>query len=325
MLGRTLLILALTWPPLALAVDVTDATGRVVHIPDHITRVLPAGPPAAVLMEAIAPDLMLGWTSPITKEARGLLATEAASLPQVPRLTGREDVTDKVRALKPDLIIDYGTISPRYADLARVTQQQTNIPTVLLDGSLTEVPNVVRTLGQALHREGRAETLARFFEAILAVSTPAGAHPRVVYARGPDGLTVAAPDTDVTEVFTRLGYLVVAPAGQGTFRQATIEAIGALDPDVVIFSDPAMHETLEHSEAWRSLRVVQQGHAFVAPSLPFGWMEEPPSINRLLGLSWLSGRDPATLASLFNATVYGHVLTSEKLAKVLASVRPISP
>ena len=32
----------------------------------------------------------------------------------------------------------------------------------------------------------------------------------------------------------------------------------------------------------------------VAPALPFGWVEEPPSINRLLGLAWLGGHEPAT-------------------------------
>ena len=50
-------------------------------------------------------------------------------------------MTDKIVALKPDLILDYGTVSPRYADLAKATQQRTGIPTVLLDGSLAEIPH----------------------------------------------------------------------------------------------------------------------------------------------------------------------------------------
>src|SRR5215471_18626889 len=122
----------------AFAATVTDATGRSMEVPEHIARVLPAGPPAAILLVALAPDLMLGWTSPVSDNARALLAPEAARLPQVPRLTGREDVADKVAALKPDLILDYGTIAPRYTDLAKATQQRTGIPTVLLDGSLAE-------------------------------------------------------------------------------------------------------------------------------------------------------------------------------------------
>jgi hypothetical protein len=47
MLCRLLLVLALSWSGAALAADVVDATGRTVAVPDHIARVLPAGPPDA--------------------------------------------------------------------------------------------------------------------------------------------------------------------------------------------------------------------------------------------------------------------------------------
>jgi len=325
MLGRTVLVLLLLWSAAALAGEVTDATGRVVQMPDHVARVAPAGPPAAVLLTAIAPDLMLGWPSPLSDDARVLLYADAAKLPQIPRLTGRDDVTAKLQALHPDLILDYGTVSSRYADLARTTQQQTGIPTILLDGSLTEIPHVLRLLGGVLHREGRAETLANVAEALLVLPATHNTHPRVVYARGADGLTVAAPDTDVTEVFTRLGWQVLAPAGNGTFRQSSIDAIRALDPDMLIFSDPAMRETLMRDVAWRAVRAVRDGHALVAPSLPFGWLEEPPSVNRLLGFAWLSGHDPIILASLFNATVYGRALTPPQLDTVLAGVHALPP
>ena len=59
---------------------------------------------------------------------------EAASLPQVPQLTGDDDVAAKIKALKPDLIVDYGDTSQRYIDLAKATQDKTGIPTILLDG-----------------------------------------------------------------------------------------------------------------------------------------------------------------------------------------------
>ena len=325
MLGRVALLALLLWSTAVLAGEVTDATGRTVQVPDHVARVLPAGPPAAVLLAAIAPDLMLGWPSPLSDGARALLASDATKLPQIPRMTGRDDVTAKIQALHPDLILDYGTISPRYADLARTTQQRTGVPTILLDGSLAEIPHVFRLLGGVLHRESRAETLARFAEALLALPMPHTDHPRLVYARGTDGLTVAAPGTDVTEVFTRLGWQVLAPDGNGTFRPSSIEAIRALDPDLLIFSDPAMRDTILHDDAWRAVRAVREGHALVAPSQPFGWLEEPPSINRLLGLAWLSGRDPVILAALFNATVYGRVLIPTQLDSVLAGVRPLPP
>jgi iron complex transport system substrate-binding protein len=326
MLRRAFLAVSLLcWAGAALGGTVVDATGRSIDLPDHVTRVLPAGPPAAILLAALAPDLMLGWTSPVSDSARALLSPESARLPQVPRLTGREEVTDKIAALKPDLILDYGTIAPRYVELAKATQQRTGIPMVLLDGSLTAVPQVLRLLGSILHREERAETLARFTEALLATPKKPDAALRVVCARGPDGLTLVVPGTDLAESFTRAGWQLIAPPGQGPSQQTSLDDIRALDPDVIVFTDPAMRATLTQSEAWRSLRAVRGGHAFVAPSLPFGWLDEPPSINRLLGLAWLGGAEPRMLAASFNAVVYGRALTAQQLDALLADAHSLQP
>jgi iron complex transport system substrate-binding protein len=306
------------------AAEVTDATGRTVAIPDQIERVLPAGPPAAVLLSAIAPDHMVGFPLPVSEAARAALAPAASGLPIVPRLTGQGEMTAAVQALHPDLIIDYGNVSPRYKQLAQETQQKTGVPTLLFDGALDQIPSVARTLGKILHQPEQAEAVARFAEGILALPMPANTHPHVLYARGADGLVAAAPGTDVTAVFARLGWQAVAPDGTGTFRQTSVEAIRTLDPDVIILSDPAGKDVLA-SAPWASLRAVRDGHAFVAPSVPFGWVEGPPSINRLLGVAWLRGGDPLTLAALFNSVVYGRVLTQDQLVAIAGTTPLLSP
>jgi iron complex transport system substrate-binding protein len=308
----------------AMAAEVTDATGRTVAIPDHIERILPAGPPAAILLAAIAPGQMIGFPVPTSEEGRAAMAPAASGLPMVPRLTGQGQMTAAVQAMHPDLILDYGTISPRYTQLAQDTQQKTGVPTLLFDGRLEEIPSVARTLGQILHQPERAEAVARIAEAILALPIPANSHPRVLYARGADGLTVIASGSDVSAVFTRLGWRVVAPDGTGTFRPTNIEAIRALDPDIIILADPAAKAVLT-TAPWASLRAVHDGHAYIAPSVPFGWIEEPPSINQLLGVAWLRGGDPLTLAALFNAIVYDRVLTSDQLAAIAGSTAVIPP
>ncbi|HVZ10673.1 ABC transporter substrate-binding protein [Rhodopila sp.] len=314
----------LIWSAAALSAEVADATGRSVIVPDQVRRVVPAGPPAAVLMAAIAPDLMAGWPAPVPDAARAVLPSDAAALPQIPRLTAREDASGRIAALHPDLILDYGDTGQRYIDLAIATQRQTGIPTLLLDGALDKVPAVLRLLGGVLHRPERADELARFTEALLSLPSPAS-HPTVVYARGPAGTLAAAPDTDVTAVFTRLGWTVLAPEGSGTFRPVTAGTVATLNPDLLVFSDPAMADALAHDPAWKAVRAVREGHAVVAPHLPFGWVEEPPSINRLIGFAWLSGHDPVTLAAMANAILYRRTLTPAERDTVLSGVSSIRP
>jgi iron complex transport system substrate-binding protein len=325
---RVFLVAVLLCVPAWLApvwgMTVTDATGRTVTVPDHIERVLPAGPPAAVLLAAIAPGQMPGFTGPVSEPARGALSKQAAGLPAVPRLTGPNADLAAIKALHPDVIIDYGAVSPRYQQLAQETQEKTGIPTLLLDGALEKIPAVARTLGTMLNQPAQAEAVARMAEAILSLPVPEGTHPSVYYARGADGLLATAPGSDVTAVFTRLGWRVLAPEGNGTFRPATIEAVHKLDPDIIILSDPAAKAVLG-SAAWADLRAVRDGHAYLAPAEPFGWVEEPPSVNRLLGLAWLRGSDPVTLAAMFNAIVYDRVLTPTQLGGIAGATPSFKP
>jgi iron complex transport system substrate-binding protein len=321
---RLILIFALFCASPAMAAEVTDATGRTVIIPDRIERVLPAGPPASVLLAAIAPGQMLGFAGPASESAKELLAPAASGLPTVPRLTGPQDNTAAIQALHPDLIIDYGTVSPRYKQVAQDTQQKTGIPTLLFDGALDQIPAVARTIGRILHQPEQAEAVARMAEAILSLPIPSNVHPTVLYARGADGLLVAAPGTDVTAVFARLGWRVLAPDGTGTFRPTTTDAIRTLDPDIIILSDPEAKDVLARPP-WSGLRAVRDGHAVIAPSEPFGWVEEPPSINRLIGLAWLRGSDPITLAAIFNTIVYNHVLTRTDLLAIAGTTPLFKP
>jgi len=242
-------------------------------------------------------------------------------------LTGRQDVTEQVVAIHPDLILDYGAIGPRYVQLIEAAQTKTGIPAVLLDGALPKVPQVLRALGIALHREARAELLAREAEAILAaVPMSQGTAPRVYYGRGPDGL-VGSTGSGAAEVLALLGWQVLTPEASGTPSRTTVEAIGALDPDVLIFQSARMREAVAHMPQWRALRAVREHHAYVAPDVPFGWLDEPPSINRLLGLAVLSGRRDGGvgLAAIFNATVYGRTPTRQQLDAVREGLMPLTP
>ena len=58
LLGLALLLL---FAAPADARSVVDATGRTVEISDRIERVMPAGPPAAVLLYTLAPEKLIGW------------------------------------------------------------------------------------------------------------------------------------------------------------------------------------------------------------------------------------------------------------------------
>jgi iron complex transport system substrate-binding protein len=119
-----------------------DSAGRAVVLPDSIDRVMAAGPPASVLLYALAPGKMVGWVREPTAEEKAFIAEPYRDLPAHGRLTGRGDTAsvEMVLATRPDVIVDVGSVDATYASLADRVQEQTGIPYVLIDGSLARTP-----------------------------------------------------------------------------------------------------------------------------------------------------------------------------------------
>jgi iron complex transport system substrate-binding protein len=313
----TLLAVLLLAAGTARAADIKDATGRTVAVPDHPARVMPAGYPAAVLLAALAPDLMIGWTHQPSAEAAAFLPAALAKLPPVPRVTF-EGAGEAVKAYHPDLVLDYGDVTPRYVRDITGIQQATGIPSILLDGRLTEAPAALRLAGRALGREARAEFLARIAEDLLAAAQKSAQPLRAVVVRGIDKPAVAQPNTLATEVLGLVGWTAVAPPSEkgGMFRPTSVAEIAALNPDVVIFHNEDARAAVAASAEWQAVPAVKAGHMLIEPEEPFGWIEEPPSINRLLGLAWLSEHGGAADGAMLSALLFDQVPPPEAVTRL---------
>ena len=279
--------------------NVRDAAGRVAVLPVRIGRVFPAGPPASILMWSVAPDLLAGWPGRGPRPAElDFLAPEAAALPAVGRLTGRDNTAnvEAVLAQRPDLVLDYGSVGATYVSLADRVREQTGLPVLLLDGRLPRIPETFRLLGEILDRRDAAEARASAASRLLAEAEDAAAtlrargRPRVLYVRGPRGGETGTAGSITTEIIESTGAENVAAGGgpgAGSLAPLSAEQALAWDPDWVIGIHPDFPAYARQDPVWRSLRAVRDGRLALAPSLPYGWVDFPPSVNRLLGLAWL--------------------------------------
>ena len=126
-------------------------------VPDKVTRVFPAGPPAAILLYTLAPDLLLGWPRANRPEECVYMLPDICAKPEVGRITGRGNTAnlETVIALKPDLILDVGSTRETFVSLATRVQEQTGIPYALLDGRFDAIAATYRKLGELTGRQGR--------------------------------------------------------------------------------------------------------------------------------------------------------------------------
>ena len=272
-----------------------DDAGRALDgLRSPVARVFPAGPPAAILLYTLAPDLLLGWPRAIRPAEKPYLLPRAADLPEVGRLTGRGNTAnlESVLAAKPDLILDVGSTAETYRSLADRVQGQTGIPYALLDGRLAAAPATYRSLGHLVGREAAAESLAVLAERTLATmrervaAVPEGRRPRVYLARGPRGLETARQGSINVEALSLMGAVNVAGPGGG-LAQVSPEDVVAWAPEVIVALDPAFAAAARGDPLWQATPALRSNRLHLSPGLPFGWVDAPPSVNRLVGLWWL--------------------------------------
>jgi len=285
-----LLLVAVGGAP-AIAGEFTDSAGRIVAMPDRINRVMAADAAAEVLVYVLAPDKLAGWVQPLPG---GSLPSRYARLP----LLGPIDAptaTAAVTRLKPDVIIAAGSVTPDRAALADQITQATGTPFVLLDSSFDRTPTMLRTIGRLLGVADRGDDLAASAEHAIndlrgqLLIQPATGRPRLYYGRGPGGLDAALPGSETAAAIEDAGAINVAAAlGSGAASTVTRQQIQEWNPDIIIAAQRSFYDSLLRDPSWRSLAAVHAKHVYLEPSQPFGWIGDPPGVNRLIGLYWLS-------------------------------------
>jgi iron complex transport system substrate-binding protein len=327
-------------PTLLGAAELTDSAGRRVRVPERVERLMAAGPNAAVLAYVLAPEKMIGWPSAPRPAEREFLLPAARDLPEFGRLTGRGDTAnvEVVVAARPDLMFDFGSVTPTYVSLADRVAEQTGFAYLLLDGRLDATASSIRLLGKAAGVADRAEAIAgyvedtqRLIDSRLA-DLPASARRRVYLARQANGLETGLSGSINSEIIERAGGINVAErsSGRGSIANVSIEQVIAWAPDAIITWDANFFSRVGADPVWATVPAVRDHRVFLAPRLPFGWIDAPPSVNRMIGLRWIAALlyperfpdDIRAVARDFYQRLYQVAVTDGQLDRILAGAQP---
>ncbi len=309
----------------ALSAEYTDSAGRRLILPDHINRVMAANTSAEVLVYVLAPDKLIGWV----QRPAGALPPKVKHLPVIGPIADPGAAAAITRA-KPDVVIDVGDVTPDRAAFADQITQVTGTPYILLDGSFDRMATMLRITGRLLDVADRGDDLAGSAEhAInalrgnLLIQSAIG-RPRVYYGRGASGLEPAPPGSPAASAIGNAGVINVANLPDTGTRAVTRQQIQQWNPDIIIAKSPTFYRALLHDPGWRDLAAVRNKHVYLEPAAPFGWIDDPPGVNRLIGLYWLSvlfypsanQNDVRSLAQDFYDKFYGITLTDNQIEAI---------
>ena len=304
------------------------------HIPapDAIHRVISAGPPTDQLLLALTPEKLLGFSS-LSLEKSALFAEDLRKLPRLGRLSGRGSTLslEALMSLAPDIILDVGNVDETYRSLAKRVSDQTGIPYVLIDGTLKDSPAQLRQTGALLGVNEKAETLAliaqQYIDDALLFASQQKEKPRFYLARGAKGLQTGARGSIHTEAIEMLGFENVVDVPDFTgLTDISPEQLLMWDPEIIITQDENAYQQITQDSIWKSTQAVKNKHVLLFKGLPFGWLDGPPGINRLLGMRRLQSHfDPRLEKSAANdlqnyfAHFYHTQLNAEQCQQLLGS------
>ncbi|AUI66001.1 MULTISPECIES: iron ABC transporter substrate-binding protein [Glaesserella] len=260
--------------------------------PETVQKIISAGNPSDVVLLAVAPEKLAGFAGFKMQSAAGKLFPPALQqLETLGRVSGKNSTLspEKIVALAPSLIVDVGNVSPNYLDQAKKTQAHTQVPYVLLDGALTRTPELLRELGKLVGNSEQAEPLAKYAENVLAqaVGNTQNFAKTVYLARGADGLETGFAGSIHTEAMELVGLKNVATGDHKGLAKVSMEQLLQWNPDIIFTQFPEFYQSVWDNPQWQALNAVKNKQVYLVSNKPFGWLDSPPSLNRLLGMEWL--------------------------------------
>ncbi len=274
----------------------TDSVGRTVAVPCTIDKVAVSGPLAQVVLFALCPDKLAGIANPWDKTAEQFFDTKYYDLPVLGQLYGGKGELnlETLLASGTQVVIDVGEPKKTVAEDLDALQQQTGIPFVHITALTATMGDAYRQLGELLDMPREAEALAAYCDRVYTRTleiTGSVEKKNLLYITGDQGLNVIAKGSYHGEIIDLLSNnlaVVESPSSKGTGNEVDMEQILLWDPDVILFAPGSIYADVKNRPEWQAVSAIRNGTYYEVPFGPYNWMGFPPSVQRYLGMMWMS-------------------------------------
>ena len=314
----------------------TDSAGRTVTIPKELKKIAPSGPLAQLVLYTAAPDLLCGLAREFSESAEGYIDDTYYSLPVFGQFYGKNANLNMEALLEaaPDIVVDIGESKENIAEDLDALSEQLGIPVVFIEATLPTMENAYTKLGELTGDEKGCEILAQYCKELLedtakkAASIPENEKKTVYLASGSEGLNTNASGSihgDIVEQIGAVNAARVDAASTGGGSEVSLEQIFLWNPDIILADTKELYEKILADPAWQDLPAVKENRVYQIPDIPYSFINNPPSVNRLIGIPWLGSivypeiytEDITSEVTEFYKLFYHIELTQEQLDEIL--------
>ena len=319
----------------------TDSLGREVELPVNLERICPSGFTAQQVLLTIAPDKMVGLAQELNEDQLAIFGEKFADYPVFGAVLGATDSLNReaVAAADPQVIIDTGEVKKDTEESLDALQEQLGIPVVFVESYLEDYGNAYATLGELLGMESRGNELSEYCTDVYnevadtMETIPESQRVNAAYLLGDNGLNAIAKTSVQAQVIDMVANNVVVvedASGKGNGNEISLEQIAVWDPELIIFQKGSIYDTVGSDPAWAGIAAIANDNYYEVPNDPWCWMNNPPTVNMLMGMQWLprllypDAFDDTIedVTKAYYSTMYNYDLTDAELTELLEGALP---
>ncbi len=277
---------------------ITDMAGRKVEIPRQINSVF-IDRHSALLVYAFDTAITVNKVFKYNEtEKKYLKKSFYENKPYVIE----EGADEEIMKLHPDIVLYSQLLTPQNIEKANRLQQKIHIPVVMMDMRIERYKDIFAFMGNLLSKEAKARELSgfvrRYIDPIpsMARQIPMKKRHRIYYAEGIDGLQTDPSGSIHSLLLDSVGAVNVAQTdilpGKG-MSIVSMEQVYKWNPEIILvwsgnFDSLDSYKTIKTDLIWANISAVKKNNVYQVPWRPFGWIDRPPGVNRLIGYVWLA-------------------------------------
>ncbi len=319
----------------------TDSLGREVELPAKIEKICPSGHTAQQVLLTMAPDLMVGLSQPLSDDQLAIFGDKFKDYPVFGAVLGAKDDFNReaVAAAEPQVIIDTGEVKKDTQESLDALQEQLGIPVVFVEAYLEDYGAAYKTLGELLDMEERGNQLSTYCTDVYnevkdtMATIPESERVNMAYLLGENGLNAIAKTSVQAQVIDMVANNVVVVddvSGKGNGNEISLEQIAVWNPELIIFQAGSIYDTVSDDPAWQGIAAIANDNYYQVPNNPWCWMNNPPTVNQLMGMQWLprllypDAFDDSIqdVTKAYYSTMYNYDLSDAELANILEGALP---
>lgn len=320
----------------------TDSLGREVELPAQIDRIAPSGHTANQVLLTMAPEKMVSLSQDLTEDQlKYINLPNYADLPITGAAFGSKGDINKeaVAAADPQVIIDTGEVKDGLEEDMNTLQDQLGIPVVFIETKLEDYGAAYEMLGELLGMPERGKELSDYCAAAykevtdVMATIPDSERVNLGYFLGDAGLNTIAKNSyqgQVIDLCANNVAVLEKATGSGQGQEVSLEQIALWNPDLIIFAPDSIYDTVADDPAWDGIAAIDNGNFYETPASPYNWLNNPPTVNQVMGMQWLPrllypdkfDTSIADVTKSYYKMFYGYELTDEEVANLTAKALP---